>query len=129
MLPLPTSRVSASLTFSFTGLDYLGPVYVKNKGESETSKMWICLFTCLCTRAIHLELIEDLTAEQFLMCFQRFIARRGRPTSIYCDNASQFKLVSVAVEKLWQSVINDESIINHCSHENIKWKFIPERAL
>ena len=53
MLPWPKQRASQSAPFQFTGLDYLGPVFIKE--DKNTIKMWICLFTCLAVRAIHLE--------------------------------------------------------------------------
>ncbi|CAF1104794.1 unnamed protein product [Didymodactylos carnosus] len=76
MPALPKARVSESAPFTFTGLDYLGPLYIKENGRTTTKKVWICLFTCLSTRAIHLELVDDMSADQFLLCLRRFIARR-----------------------------------------------------
>ena len=68
MAPYPPSRIEESAPFSFTGLDYLGPLYVKVNGESATRKVWVCLFTCLAVRAVHLELIHDMSGEEFLLC-------------------------------------------------------------
>ena len=95
MAPFPRSRVSQAIPFSGTGLDYLGPIFVKYCGE--TRKRWICLFTCLVIRAVHLELLQDMTTEEFLYAFRRFISTRGTPTQIISDNASQFKLGSEIV--------------------------------
>ena len=69
-------RVSQTTPFAHTGLDYFRPIYIKYSGE--TRKRWVCLFTCLVTRAIHLEVIEDMTAVEFLYAFRRFI--------VMCDN-------------------------------------------
>ena len=77
----PKSRVMKSSPFTFTGLDYLGPLYIKENGRIQ--KTWVCLFTCLAVRAVHLELARNMSAEQFLLCLRRFIARRGQPTKIY----------------------------------------------
>lgn len=55
-------------------------------------KVWAYRFTCVAVKAIHLELIKDITAERFLLTLRRFIARRGKPTQIILDNAPQFKL-------------------------------------
>jgi hypothetical protein len=70
--PLPKARITSSPPFTFTGLDYLGPLQVKS--SDGTTKTWICLFMCLATRALHLEIVEDLSAEQFLLCLRRFVA-------------------------------------------------------
>ena len=62
--PLPKTRVSEAIQFSRTGLDYLGPMYIKTSDGQR--KVWVCLFTCMVTRAIHLELLQDMSAEEFL---------------------------------------------------------------
>ena len=92
-------RVSRSDPFQFMGLDYLGPVFVRD--QSSLDKAWICLFTCLTVRAIHLEWVTDLTGTQFLSCIRRFVSRRGKPDSIISDNAPQFKLTSTVLSKQW----------------------------
>lgn len=72
-------------------MDYLGPLSIKN--ETGIVKRWVALFTCFTTRAIHLELVDNLSAESFIHVLRRFIARRGLPRLVLSDNASQFQLV------------------------------------
>ena len=93
----PTENMNKSEPFLYMILDYLGPFYVK--GESINEKVWICLFICVTVRAIHLEVIDDMTVEQFLMAFRRFSSRRGIPEKIILDNALQFKLAETCVDK------------------------------
>jgi len=81
MPPWPQERVSRSDPFQYIGLDYLEPLYVKQ--GTELKKVWICLFTCLSIRAVHMEWVLGLTAAQFLNCLRRFVARRGRPRFNY----------------------------------------------
>ena len=69
----PKEKVSRSTPFAFTGLDYLGPLFLLKKTHN---KVWVCLFTRITIRAIHLELVDSLNAEQCLMVIRRFIARR-----------------------------------------------------
>ena len=64
MAPLPKARVSEATPFSRTGLDYLGPLHTRDNGV--VRKIWICLFTCFVTRAIHLEIVSDMTTTAFL---------------------------------------------------------------
>uniref|UniRef100_A0A914X7S0 Integrase catalytic domain-containing protein n=1 Tax=Plectus sambesii TaxID=2011161 RepID=A0A914X7S0_9BILA len=123
---LPKERVQQSTPFEYTGLDYLGPLWVKEGGDK--TKMWICLFTCLVTRAIHLEPVMDLTAQQFLNCVRRFIARRSRPRFIISDNAPQFKLVQKTLEKAWLSVLQDDTTLTYFANQQIAWRFITEYA-
>ena len=61
----------------------------------------IALFSCRVTRAIHLELVRDLSAETFLCCFRRFVARRGVPSLIVSDNAKTFKASEKAIRRLF----------------------------
>lgn len=90
--PLPREHVKEAVPFSHSGIDYFGPMFVKeNMG---TQKVWVCLFTCLVTRANHLELMQDLSTEHFLLGFRRFIARHRSPKEIISDNAGQFKLAA-----------------------------------
>ncbi|GFT29498.1 integrase catalytic domain-containing protein [Trichonephila clavipes] len=73
--PLPSDRTNQTPAFSVRGLDFAGPLYVNNFGE--LPKSYIVLFTCGVTRALHLELVSDMTTNSFLLAFRRFLARRG----------------------------------------------------
>uniref|UniRef100_A0A914YPU2 Integrase catalytic domain-containing protein n=1 Tax=Panagrolaimus superbus TaxID=310955 RepID=A0A914YPU2_9BILA len=103
MADLPEERLRPSKPFQFIGLDMIGPLNVKTH---EKVKTWICIFTCLTTRAVHLEYVMNLSAPTFVQCLIRCFSRRGLPDQIISDNASQFVLASKAyiaaypVEKL-----------------------------
>ena len=126
MPPLPKQRVIESVPFSHCGIDYFGPLYVKEKSGAQ--KVWVCLFTCLVTRAVHLELIPDMSTEMFLHGLRRFVARHGTPLEIISDNASQFKLAQDTIDKLWGQVLTESDIISYSADERIKWNFIVELA-
>ena len=85
---LPSERVSEDPPFSHSGIDFAGPLYIHSNGQQE--KTYICLFTCAATRAVHLELVRDLGVESFLLCFRRFVGRRGLPATLISDNAKTF---------------------------------------
>ncbi len=131
MAALPKARVVPSRPFTYTGVDYLGPLFIKETekdGTKFTSKVWICLFTCLSVRAVHLELVKNLSAEHFLMALRRFIARRGKPKQITSDNAPNFKLTSEAIKNLWDQTTQREDVQSYVANQGIKWHFIPEYA-
>ncbi|KAK6109927.1 hypothetical protein QQG55_37915 [Brugia pahangi] len=88
---LPETRVKRSRTFENIGVDYLGPISVRS--NTSTTKRWIALFTCFTTRAVHLKIAEDISAETFMHIVRRFISRRGYPHQIISDNALQFQTV------------------------------------
>ena len=73
---------------------------------------------------MHLELIPNLTANEFIKCFKRLIARRGRPKTAYSDNAKTFQ----AATKWLKQVIKTEEFNEFLTKENIKWKFNLPRA-
>ena len=72
MLSWPLKKVIRSSPFTYSGLDYIGPMYIKE--ESRTKKVWIALFTCIAVRAVHLEVVSDMSVEGFLLALRRFIS-------------------------------------------------------
>ncbi|GBM70125.1 hypothetical protein AVEN_151584-1 [Araneus ventricosus] len=83
--PLPENRVRDAAVFQITGIDTAGPLFLK-----DNQKVWALLFTCTVYRAVHLELLSDVPTEVFLMALRKFLARRGRCSTIYCDNGTNF---------------------------------------
>ena len=124
MPPLPNFRVSESAPFSSTGLDYLGPLFIKT--ENGHKKIWVCLFTCLLIRAVHLEMVNNMTSEEFLMAFRRFISLRGTPTIMISDNALQFKAANKILDNVLRNAVKSEDVQSYASNAHIKWKFIVE---
>ena len=96
--PLPKFRVEEAPPFTFTGVDFAGPLYVKSGAGME--KVWICLYTCCVVRAVHLDLVSDQTTPTFLRSFRRFVARRGVPCQMISDNGKTFKAASTALREV-----------------------------
>ena len=115
---LPNFRVNETLPFSNTGVDFAGPLFVKNS-PGEMKKVYVALFTCGVTRAIHLELVEDLNTISFVNCLRRFCSRRGTPRLINSDNAKTFK----AADKLLDKLATDHTFLEFLDHRRILWKF------
>ena len=126
--PLPRSRVQQSQAFQFTGIDYAGPLYVRNQGNQTSSKMYICLFTCATVRALHLELVEDHTTQAFLRAFRRFISRRGIPEYIISDNAKTLKAGAEELQTMKTQALGTNTSKQFLANHSISWKFITERA-
>ena len=70
---LAKGRTTGTRAFQVIGLDFAGPIMYK-KGNSKQNKSYILLFTCSASRAIHLELVANQTAEEFITTFKRLIA-------------------------------------------------------
>lgn len=113
---LPVERVCESKPFEHTGVDYFGPINIKVNGV--VSKIWVCLYTCLVVRAIHLELVFNLSAACFINSFKRFVARHSLPKSIWSDNGTQFMLS----EKAFKTYLSDNKIEWHFVTEKAPWK-------
>ncbi|GBM78861.1 hypothetical protein AVEN_157819-1 [Araneus ventricosus] len=117
-IPLPPDRVTDCAPFVIVGIDLAGPLFLKNEG-----KVWIVLFICAIYLAIHLELVNSLSSDAFLLALRRFIARRGRPRTIYCDNGTNFRDTSNYLSKLnWSKILKETRTLK------IFWKFIPPTA-
>ena len=130
---LPISRTTPSPPFYCTGIDFAGPFNIR-QGHTRRPvivKSYACLFVCLTTRAVHLELCADLSTQEFLATLKRFSARRGTPAHVYSDNGTNFQGAQQEIKELQQLHFSSEtrnSISHYCTSSSIEWHFIPPRA-
>ncbi|XP_022159936.1 uncharacterized protein LOC111026213 [Myzus persicae] len=123
MATLPSTRVRPARPFATTGVDFAGPLDVRSGIRRVTSiKTWIAVFVCLATRAIHLEPVVGLTSNAFFAALRRFMARRGKCSKIYSDNATNFVGVQRELSTYLRGV--DASV----AKEGIDWHFNPPAA-
>ncbi|XP_033096702.1 uncharacterized protein LOC117100976 [Anneissia japonica] len=126
MAPLPAERVVADQPpFTNTGVDYFGPIEVRERRS--TVKRYGCIFTCLSSRAVHLEVAESLEADAFINAFRRFVARRGQPLKMFSDNGTNFvageRELREALDNMNNSVVEDALHTRGC-----EWHFNPPAA-
>ncbi|XP_043227504.1 uncharacterized protein LOC122384292 [Amphibalanus amphitrite] len=88
MADLPEERVGQMEPFTYSGCDCFGPFIIKER-RSEL-KRWGIVFTCMSSRAVHLETLNSLTADAFINAYRRFVSRRGPVRKLFCDNATNF---------------------------------------
>ena len=100
---LPSVRVKSSPPFSTTGVDFAGPITLRRGHTRKPTyvKAYVCVFVCLTTKAVHLELVSDLSTEAFLAALRRFVARRGCPYKILSDNGTNFVGANHELQKLY----------------------------
>lgn len=122
--PLPTFRVKDDPAFTYTGVDFAGPLSIRASGMSTTSKVWICLFTCFVTRAVHLDIVSDQSTQTFIRCLKRFAARRGLARKFISDNGKTFK----AAAKYIKAVFKDGTVKEYLAGQGSEWLFNIERA-
>ena len=114
MANLPHERVQCDkLPFQHVSVDCFGPFYTR-RGRSEC-KGYGCVFTCLNFRAVHLEMLSDLSGDSFISGLRRFISRRGKPAVLMSDQATNFKY---AKDELTKSM----------GQLDITWKLLPPTA-
>jgi transposase InsO family protein len=126
MASLPPYRVVAyEPPFTYVGADMFGPILVK-QGRS-TIKRWGCIFTCMCTRAIHLEVAPSLETDDFINVLRLFIARRGTPREIRTDCGTNFR---GADNELRHAITkwNEADFQEKLSQRGITWIFNPPHA-
>lgn len=130
MASLPSYRVQQVKPFAITGVDYAGPVTLKEpRGRRSLPILaYFCLFVCTTTKAIHLELSSDLSTECFLMAFTRFSARRGLIKEMHSDCGINFIGASRLLDPLHEfthSKIFQDSVHRHLANQHITWHFNP----
>ena len=116
--PLPNDGTEQVMPFQVIGTDFVNPIHYRAKTKKE-QKAYILIFSCSVSRAVHLELISNTTTKEFVKCLKRLVARRGKPTTIYSDNAKSFQ----AAAKWLKQIIKSEQLHEHLTKENINWKF------
>ena len=121
--PLPDFRVKDVPAFTNVGVDFAGPLYYKEQ-NGDLKKCYIVIYTCCTSRALHLDLVNDLSGPVFLRSLRRLTARRGTPSLINSDNAKTFKFAA----KFLDSLSKDPSVFSFLQEKRIKWKFNLERS-
>ena len=122
MADLPVERVEPAAPFTYCGLDCFGPFHVKD-GRREVKRYGL-IVTCLASRAIHIELLEDMTTNAFVNGLRNVIAIRGDIRMIRCDQGTNF--VGASREfKLAMREMNTDNIVNEMVKLNCEFVFNP----
>ncbi len=115
---LPTFCVKEGRPISFTGVDFAGPLHVRLFALVKSDKVWICLFTCLVTRVVHLDVTTDLSTETIIRCLKRFAARRGLPRKFLSANGKTFKAAARFIE----------AVCDYLAGRGVDWLYNIEKA-
>ena len=116
---MPKHHMNFIKPFLHVGVDYTGHYWVKDELSGTTTKMFILIFTCLNIRAVHFELLPDMSAKNFLLAFQRFCNTYTIPQYLYSDNARQFLKGGCVLENSLQSE-EFQSELNKCNIKHVK---------
>ena len=125
MATIPEFRVPSYrvVPFAHTALDMAGPFRIKEK--EGTSKSYFLLLTCMVYRAVHLEPLQDMSADAFLQAYDRFVARRGTPVVVVSDNGSNFIGAQNERGRLW-----NKYKCNYVQEKRpeTRWEFTPPKG-
>ncbi|XP_072932645.1 uncharacterized protein [Epargyreus clarus] len=130
---LPASRLKADKVFNHVGCDIGGPFLIKEslRRNAKISKAYLCLFVCFSTKAVHLEVLTDLSCECFLATFDRFVARRGLCSCLYSDCGTNFIAAAKHLKEvhnfLNRSNIRDAILVG-LSSRSVEWRTNPPNA-
>ena len=122
MAPLPAMRVRENPPFAETGLDLMGPFLCKMNGRAD-HKVWIAIFTCMVTRAVHSELVYKLDAASMINAISRFSSRRPGVRKFTWDQGTNLVGAAKVLKKEMQAW--NEGVNAQLQQKGIEWTFIP----
>lgn len=130
---LPEPRLVPTKPFFNSGVDYAGPFNIKSSSlrNAKILKAYLCIFVCFVTKAVHLEVVSDLTTASFLNALKRFIARRGKCQNIFSDCGTNFVGANQAMNAFFKFLNEREfsnKVTKYLAQDGIKWNFIPPRS-
>lgn len=130
MADLPVDRLSTEPPFTYVGLDVFGPwnvAFRRTRGSQSNSKRWAVLFTCMTTRAIHIEVIESMDSSCFINALRRFFSIRGPAKQLRSDCGTNF--IGACKELKFESTnTNSTSVKNFLSDQGCTWVFNPPHS-
>lgn len=126
---LPRPRLVSTKAFTQVGVDFAGPFMVKAAllRRIQTTKGYLCIFVCMATRAVHLELVSDLSTALFLAALTRFISRRGRCTDLYSDCGLNFVGAKNYLQEVKKFITSSE-LGDGIANNQIRWHLNPPAA-
>ncbi|XP_014216313.1 uncharacterized protein LOC106645067 [Copidosoma floridanum] len=127
---LPAERVRPAPAFSKVGVDYAGPFAIrlsKTRGRG-TTKGYIAVFICLSSKALHLEVVEDYTAESFVAAFQRMTARRGHCSDLFSNCGTNFVKAAKELDLALKNLLKESELAQSLVSLGTNWHFNPPHA-
>ena len=129
MAPLPLCRLQSSLrAFTRAAVDFAGPFMTIQGRGKQRCKRYLCLFTCLASRAIHLEMAYGLDTDSFMRAFDRMCNRRGVPEEMISDNGTNFVGANQELRELRNKLLQNGKLKESIRNKGIKWNFNPPLA-
>ncbi|XP_054259587.1 uncharacterized protein LOC128984305 [Macrosteles quadrilineatus] len=131
---LPETRLKPVRPFYHTGMDYSGHFDIKVHSTRNTQRLksYLCLFVCFATKAVHLEIVTDLSVDSFIAALKRFVSRRGLCAHLYSDCGTNYVGASKQLMKTFQNFIKEsntkDALNNFALDHSINFHFQPPAA-
>lgn len=122
MASLRSDRLTVDPPFTHIGLDVFGPWSAtarRTRANSAESKRWAVMFTCLCTRAVHIEVVESMSTSSFINALRRFLSIRGPVKNLRSDEGTNF----VGACNELQINVDDPEIKEYLQDQSCTWTF------
>ena len=128
MANLPSDRLEEVPPFTNCGVDLFGPFIIRERRKE--LKRYGTLFTCLVSRAVHIESVNSLETDSFILALRRFIARRGHIRLLRCDNGSNFIGAEAELRAAWNQMdqVKVDTFLQQQGGDLIKWQHNPPKA-
>ncbi|GFV67139.1 integrase catalytic domain-containing protein [Trichonephila clavipes] len=127
-----SSRIQSLPLFVFqqTDINFAGPFLIRNSKRrgSRNTKCYICVFVCLATETVRLEVVSDLTSKAFITFLKRFVARRGKPSDIFCDQGTNFYGASRNLRNEFRQLMKKDAYHQFLVTDNITFHLNPPSA-
>ena len=121
--PLPAERVQWQRPFATIGVDHTGHFYARD-AQAQRIKLYICLFFCATTRAVHLKVVDNLTTKSFILCLRCLAAAKGMPSVILSNNHRTF----ISGEKFLLDLQEDDIVREFLQSHRIQWRHQTPRS-
>jgi len=122
-----SSKAKSQYTRAFTnvGVDFCGLFQLREskRRNAKLIKSYVAIFICLAIKAIHIEITFDLSSKGFIQALKRFTGRRGKPSHIFSDNATNFAGADRELKELLILFTKEEHPIVHLAIQGIQWHF------
>lgn len=130
MADLPSGRVIPARCFAVCGVDYAGPyrVTLYRLRKLQPIKVYLCLFICFTSKAVHLEVVTDLSSDAFIASLTRFISRRGLVSDLYSDCGTNFIGTASSLKKTFQDLMRKPETRQFAEGKQVNFHFIPPRS-
>ena len=130
MADLPADRLEPGPPFTSVGVDTFGPWQIvtrRTRGGQANSKCWAVIFTCLTTRAVHIEVVEELSSSSSINALRRFVAIRGKVTTFCSDRGTNF-IGATDILKVDTINVEDRPVKDFLYQSGTVWIFNPPHS-